>query len=381
MQQTIRRAQTQRVLIVKPHLMSILKQLGATNISRCFDCGTCTVSCPFSEEMGSTPYPRTAIKYVKLGLEDKLVSSLEPWLCYYCGDCSNTCPKNAEPAEIMMALRRYLTTRYDFTGISRIMYFGRWRWLLAIIVVASLPLLLAWLLKGPVVTERVELATFAPYILVEIAGLTVFIVLATLLLINIYRMYKFTVGSLSGISLSRALIEFLKIVPLHFFTQLRLSKCSFKRYWYIHLLIFIGYGFSFILFVPLLRFTLTNEPFLFVHPLSTLGILSTIFLLIGGTYVLIGRLLKTQPIWKYSHHTDMMFVILLILVTLTGILTGIFRTLGYPILTYALFTIHLSLAAPFLILEVPFAKWAHLAYRPFALYFHRLRMLKEGLMT
>jgi hypothetical protein len=32
--------------------------------------------------------------------------------------------------------------------------------------------------------------------------------------------------------------------------------------------------------------------------------------------------------------------------------------------------------APFLILEVPFAKWSHLAYRPFALYFARLKEIQ-----
>jgi ferredoxin len=358
---------------VRPDLMNIIEKLGAVGISKCFDCGTCTVSCPFSEELGALS-PRRIIKYVKLGLEDKLVASLEPWLCYYCGDCSDTCPKNAEPSETMMAVRRYLTIKYDFTGLSRVMYLTRLEWLLAIIIVGGITFLIGWLLKGPIVLERTELATFAPVHIVDTAGIIVFITLASILLINVYRMFKFSVGSLRGISLTKAFIEFIRIVPLHFFTQLRLAKCTFKNYWYIHLMIFYGYGLSFILFVPLLRLTLSNEPFLFVHPLSIAGILSAILLIVGTSLMIKGRLEKKVHVWRYSHHTDWMFIILLFLVTITGILTGVFRTLDYPLPTYISFALHIVLAAPFLILEVPFAKWSHLAYRPFAIYFYRLKL-------
>ncbi|MEM4558451.1 MAG: 4Fe-4S dicluster domain-containing protein, partial [Acidilobaceae archaeon] len=97
-----------RSLRVNPNLMAIFEMLGASSIRKCFDCGACTVTCPFSEEYGGEPFPRRIIKYVKLGVEDKLVASLEPWLCYHCGDCSDSCPKGADPSEILAAARRYL---------------------------------------------------------------------------------------------------------------------------------------------------------------------------------------------------------------------------------------------------------------------------------
>ena len=76
---------------------------------------------------------------LQLGLEDKLKGSLEPWLCYYCGECSEQCPKEAEPGETMMSLRRWLTSRYDFTGISRLFY-RSWRWELFAILLAAFAL-------------------------------------------------------------------------------------------------------------------------------------------------------------------------------------------------------------------------------------------------
>lgn len=365
---------------VNPKLYKDIVKLGGEGILRCYDCGTCTASCPLAESAGVTPYPRRIIKYIKLGLEERLLASLEPWLCYYCGDCSDSCPKGANPASVMMAVRRYLTTRYDFTGLSRFMYLSRYGWFFAVIVVALITLAIGLALRGPAVTSRVELETFAPIEVVDAAGIIVFISLASILLLNIRRMYKFTVGSIDGIPKSTVLKEALRTLAFHFFTQKRLLECNSResrRYWLMHIAIFFGYGISLILFVFLLRFTLTNKPFLLYHPLSYAGLVSSILLLAGASYAVYGRIRGTQRVWERSHHTDWMFIVLLLLVTVTGLLTGIFRTLGLPTATYVLFAMHIVLAAPFLILEVPFAKWSHLAYRPMALFFYRLNRLKE----
>ncbi|MEM1869058.1 MAG: 4Fe-4S dicluster domain-containing protein [Acidilobaceae archaeon] len=365
-----------RSLRVNPNLMTIFEMLGASSIRKCFDCGTCTVSCPFSEEYGGEPFPRRIIKYVKLGVEDKLVASLEPWLCYHCGDCSDSCPKGADPSEILAAARRYLIIKYDFTGrVSRFLHLTNYGWLIGILVVATITLLIGLIFRGPIITDRTMLETFAPVIVVETAGLIVFAVLALFVLLNVYRMYKFTVESLKGIPLSIAVKELVEI-PKHFLTQVKLSRCSFRSYYFIHLMIFYGYALAFILFVPLLRFTLTNEPFLFKHPLSILGIISTILLLIGLFYIIRGRLEKKHHVWKYSLTSDWVYIWLLALVVVSGILTGIFRTLDYPLPTYIMFALHIILAACFLVLMVPFGKWSHIAYRPFAIYFTRLKMIK-----
>lgn len=62
------------------------------------------------------------IRLSVLGLEDEIQSSLDPWLCYYCGECSETCPQLSDPGELMMALRRYLTAKYDWTGLAGKIY-------------------------------------------------------------------------------------------------------------------------------------------------------------------------------------------------------------------------------------------------------------------
>jgi quinone-modifying oxidoreductase, subunit QmoC len=44
-----------------------------------------------------------------------------------------------------------------------------------------------------------------------------------------------------------------------------------------------------------------------------------------------------------------------------------------PMTTYVLYVVHLMVAIPMLVLEVPFAKWAHLAFRPVALYLIKVK--------
>jgi len=76
---------------------------------------------------------------------------------------------------------------------------------------------------------------------------------------------------------------------------------------------------------------------------------------------------------RFSHPSEWIFPVLLLAVTITGILLHTFRYLGYPLLTYYTYVIHLSFTAPMLLLEVPFGKWAHLYYRPLAIYFQTVK--------
>ncbi|RLG61634.1 4Fe-4S ferredoxin [Candidatus Geothermarchaeota archaeon] len=354
-----------------------LIELGGEDLLICYQCGSCTAICPLSEVFNISF--RKTIKYAQLGLEEKLLKDTTPWLCYACGECSDTCPRNAKPTNILAAIRRYLTIKYDWTGLSRALYFSKKAEVAGISILAALTGLIIYLFHGPMVLERVELETFAPIHIVEPAGIITLVVLAGFLLSNIYRMYKFIMSDAYPgvkIPLSMYIKEFIKIIPTHFLTQRLMNKCrERKSYWYTHLLIFYGYALAFILFAVVLRYTQTNLPFLFVDPVSIFGILSFIFLLIGSSLAIYGRIRKTQPIWSFSHSTDWMFITLLLLVSLTGLLTGIFRTINWPLPTYIIYSIHLMLVVPFLALEVPFAKWSHLAYRPFAIYFHRLREL------
>ena len=93
---------------INPKFSKELKKYGTVNMNACYNCGTCTAVCSLSTTDDS--FPREMARLSALGLEDEIKTSLKPWECYYCGECTTNCPQTANPGELMMSLRRYLTS-------------------------------------------------------------------------------------------------------------------------------------------------------------------------------------------------------------------------------------------------------------------------------
>ncbi|HEU12527.1 MAG: 4Fe-4S dicluster domain-containing protein [Thermoplasmata archaeon] len=359
---------------VKPNLLNDIKKLGAFDVSACYSCGTCTAICPLSEE--NHEFPRKLIRYAMVGDEKKILMSTEPWLCYYCGECTRTCPRGADPAGFMMALRRYLTTKYDFTGFSRLFYRSKKVEFFAGSLLFLLTVFIIYLFHGPIILTSVDLVSFAPLHIVELGDIIVIIVLSSILLTNIYRMFRFTVlwQKKGSIPFTTYLKELFKTLALHFFTQKRWLKCEEGLWdWIMHILIVYGYATLFIFGVFLLDLWQTNTLYPIYNPVRLTTYIASAALMIGSSYGIYGRIKKNSTMRQFSHSTDWYFLTLLYLTIITGIGITVFKYMGDPMATYITYTIHLGFVVPLLVLEVPFAKWSHLAYRPFALYFTKLK--------
>jgi ferredoxin len=362
------------MVMVKPKLIKEIKELGAFDVSACYSCGTCTAICPLSEE--NHEFPRKLIRYAMVGDEKKILMSTEPWLCYYCGECTRTCPRGADPAGFMMALRRYLTTRYDFSGFSKRFYKSKKTELLAGSLLFLLTVFIVYMFHGPIILSFVDLDSFAPLHIVELGDIIVIIVLSSLLLTNLYRMFRFTVlwSKNSKIPISTYIKELVKVLPVQFFTQKRILKCENGTLdWIMHILIVYSYATLFLLGVFLLDLWQTNILYPIYNPVRLASYIAAIALMIGVGYGINGRIKKNSTMREYSHPTDWYFLTLLYLVIITGIAVSVFKYMDLPLATYVIYTIHFGFVVPLLVLEVPFAKWSHLAYRPFAIYFTRLK--------
>jgi len=358
---------------VDPSLMHELKEFGAVEIEKCFNCGNCTAICPLAED--NYPFPRDIIRMTQLGLKDRMSESLDPWLCYYCGDCSETCPKGAEPAETMMAARRWLTARYDWTGLSQKLYTSTAWSIGALIVGALIVLLLAFVLHGPLITEQVEINSFAPVEMMHMADLILAAILGFFLMSNLFRMYQ--LNFLKG---DRKLHPPLWIfvteawkLLYHILTQERFSKCEGKRRWVSHLALVFGYGTMFILIVLFLTWFQTDAINPIYHPQRLIGYIAALAIIYGAGDALIGRITKKHQMHKYSHISDWLFPILLILLSVSGLLVSFFRLGGLPLLTYYTYVGHLVVMMMLYICIGPMGKWAHLLYRPFAVYFQAVK--------
>jgi nitrate reductase gamma subunit len=109
------------------------------------------------------------------------------------------------------------------------------------------------------------------------------------------------------------------------------------------------------------------------HPIRLLGYYATFAILYGTTYAIIGRVKRNKPVYRHSHSSDWAFLILLWLTTFTGIVIHATRLLELPLTTYVVYVVHLMIAVPMLVLEVPFAKWTHQLYRPLVVYLVKVK--------
>lgn len=362
-----------------------LKEYGAVGAEICFNCGTCTAQCPLASD-GHT-YPRNMIRLAQLGLTDQLRGNVDPWLCYYCGDCSESCPREAEPAETMMALRRWLTAQYSGSGHSAQLYTSEkavWKTIIRSALVPLVLILAFQVVTGfqRIVTDHVELNTFAP----------VMIVWTFVLLHGVYLGYRMIRGCLnmsrdilapvqveSKIPLNIYLEEF-KIFVINLVTQKRWRDCGKDHSnWLMHLLLVIGYVTMLILIMGLLWWFQTDNIYPIYNPQRWVGYIATILLIVTPVNALVGRYKKDDQMHRFSEPTDWLFPIFILVAAVTGIFVNIFRYAGWPLPTYGIYTLHVMACIAMLDVEVGVGKWAHLFYRPLAIYLEgiKTRMRQE----
>jgi ferredoxin len=373
---------------VDPTLGAELAAFGGRTLGRCFSCGNCTAVCGLSK--GDTVFPRKIIRYLQVGLADRLLESPEPWLCYYCGTCSETCPRDAEPGELMMAARRWLVSRYDWTGLSKRLYLSE-AWEFGLLGSMALFVLALFLVPGwlglpfgfaainGAATEHVRLDLFAPTSVVHYGDLALAALLAGLLGINAARMIAFVRKGSAGLTIPLSLWlgkahEFV----VHGATQKRWLQCDndarFK--WLKHFVLVTGYATMLLLVVAFLpAFQRENAEF---HWTSLLGYYSTATILGVTLLAMRSRLQKKEQYHKFSHASDWTFLVLLFLTALSGIVLHLFRLFDMPWPTYVLYVVHLMIAVPMLIIEVPFGKWNHLVFRPLAQYLVEVRAAAQA---
>ena len=76
---------------------------GGENIHLCFQCGTCTGSCPSGRQ--SNYRIRKLIRKACLGMKEEVLSNKDIWLCTTCYVCYDRCPRKVNPTDVIYALR------------------------------------------------------------------------------------------------------------------------------------------------------------------------------------------------------------------------------------------------------------------------------------
>lgn len=360
---------------VDPSFHHELARFGPSTITQCVNCGHCTAVCALSQ--GKTAFPRKIIRYMQLGLRDKLLASPEPWLCYYCGECTETCPRQADPGQIMMTVRRWQTAQYASSELASQLYTSSKHMAIAIGTRALIPLVLLGLYHivtgfQEIVTDRVALNAFAPVLWVWIAVLIHFVFLGYRVASGAWKMSRLVLrgGSFPERIPANAYLRELPAFVLHFLTQKRWRDCGTRHHgaWLQHGVLVAGYLTMLVLVVGLLGWFQTDAIHPWYHPQRWLGYGATAALIFGSSAMILGRIRKRDTMHATSRLTDWLFPGFILVGAITGILVHIFRYAGWPWPTYILYLVHVMAMVAMLDVEVGIGKWMHLIYRPLALY-------------
>jgi quinone-modifying oxidoreductase, subunit QmoC len=369
-----------------------IQKFGATDISACFSCGTCSAICPMSQTDGT--FPRRIIRYAQLGMKDALLSSKELWTCYQCGECSDSCPTKADPSEFMAATRRFAIASYDRTRLAKAMYTRP-------AVAAGLAVVLALFFAaffltaaGPIPGSGFSIWSFIPEELVHNTGVVVMILVALAGLAGVVTMVR-DIGRKEGVSLRSAFGTRAGLartgralwfaVGRESFGQVRFrDECQaddvakavpwYRRRWLVHAMVVWGFvglmaatGLDYGLALIGVKATGTLVPVW--YPVRLLGTLAGASLVYGASVLIIDRYRKANRSVVDSTTADWLLLALLWVTAVTGFAIELALYLpGTPAWGYWLFLVHVSVAME-LVLLAPFMKLAHAVYRPVALFF------------
>ena len=374
---------------VDRNLYPELQRFGATDISACFNCGVCSAICPLS--VNGASFPRQMSRYAQLGMRDKLLASPELWSCYGCSECTDSCPTQADPASFMAAARRYAVASYDRTHLAYLLATSRV--FAGVFVIALVGLLAAFMysVHRPVDSSTLAFFQFIPSDFVHTMGVVAMAVMGVAALIGLFEMVrrvlrgpkqsatKATVRKVAGAAIYAVGTESL--------AQTRFREdCDdavetrpwYSQRWFIHFATMWGFlgllGATMLDYgVELLGLRATGTPVPIWYPVRLLGTLAGAALIYGTTVMIVRRLRKSDRSSLHSTTSDWTFLSMLWIAGVTGFLLELGLYLpSAPSWGYPMFLVHVGVAMA-LVLLVPFGKFAHVLYRPVALFAIRLR--------
>jgi ferredoxin len=363
-----------------PGLLADLRRYGPFDSTGCFQCGTCSVACSLAT--GAAPFPRELMRFALLGVREKVVASLSPWICEDCGECAAACPREADPKTSLETLRRFLIGQYDWTGLAaRIQRSRAWHLGALVgagaVVLALIALYHLWYVGMPL-GDFARTGMGLEHMFGTITWFTLVVSLLPLVLLasNAARMWRWAARDQAPIAWQHYLAE----IPTYLAetaTQRRIRRCARPSRWPKHWMVTLGTAVMFVLLVFFLRWFQTDRIYPLYHPQRWIGYAATALLVWGPAEIVVGRL-RNREGPEYSRLRELTFPVLLLLTALSGILVHVLRYAGAGLGAHYAYAAHLVISVPMLVIEIPFGKWSHMVYRPLALYLEAVRAGAEA---
>jgi nitrate reductase gamma subunit len=273
----------------------------------------------------------------------------------------------------MMAARRYAIEKFGWGRVSESMYSSR---TIFYGTMAALSLILASIIlmfHGQMAGSSIDLFRFIPMDAVDRVGMIMgaFVGVSALANLTIMNRYlsKRAKGSSNSVSLRKGysrLTALGRVIVDEVAIQKRFQTCTDRNRYWAHLL--LVWGFGGLLVATILDYMIDAYGLaLSVYVPRGLGTVSGLALIYGSAYFLYKRLEGNAEYASYTHFTDWTFLLLLLVIGVTGFLLDLSVLADIPILAYATYSVHLILVFDLLI-TAPFTKFVHALYRPLALW-------------
>jgi quinone-modifying oxidoreductase subunit QmoC len=366
--------------LVEPDLDFVreLKAAGGDTLKKCFQCATCSVVCELAPEQ--KPYPRKEMIYSQWGLKDRLVNSVDVWLCHYCNDCSAHCPRGARPGDTLRAIRAMSFKHFAFPNFMGKVV-GEAKYWPIMLAIPAVVLLLGLLITGHfhIPAGPVELREFFPLYLVDV----IFITFTALAVVSLgFGVWNFLQGihansikegyaedkPLAAADYLKSLISVIPTIVLH--NKFKLCITNRDRY-QSHILVFLGFIGLFIvtnigfLALYIIRVDFLAPPYSVINPVKLLALASGAALLIGIALVISNRY-KDKAAESTTTYLDWCLILAILGIVVTGFLTWLSRVADAGWFAYLIYFFHL-MCVFYIIGYLPYSKLAHLVYRTVAM--------------
>jgi quinone-modifying oxidoreductase subunit QmoC len=333
--------------------------LDAPDLSVCYQCGTCTAVCPVST--AENPFPRKEMVWVQWGMKDRALGNASIWLCHQCGTCNTYCPRDAKPSNVMAALRDYSIGHYAMPRfMGRALAHPRYLPLLFALPAVIFLGILGWLGHLTALPEgQIVFSRFLPIGCIEVtfvASIALSLVGAALGGGRYWRAMAADAVSGDGRDPGGRRAGTLGDILKHrLFSQCHDApgtRPTHKEHLHpTHLAVFYG-------FLGLVATTTSVGIGIYAFNVSGLAV-------IIATAIFLWRRIADAGGAGKSTYSDWLFVSILGLTALTGFLSQWLRLSGLR-LAYPVYFVHL-LFVFFLLVYVPYSKFAHLIYRSLAM--------------
>jgi len=377
-----------------------LKGVGGDTVKKCYQCATCSVVCPLSND--KKPFPRKEMIWSQWGMKDNLLADPDVFLCHQCGDCTEKCPRGAKPAEVMGAIRAYAYNFYAWPrGLATLASSAKNLPLL--IGMPAVIIFVLWFISGGLMGDwkaNFEAGygyqrMFGHWDFHWYAKNIFFIVLfavpaAALAIYSAYRgiknlwqgmAVKYELNDDYRPSAGQFIGQFLWPSIKEILSHNRFEECTVntdrKKGHKPLVLAFIG------LFVVTCWSLFANDilglfwpqfhgPMSFWNPVKLLANVSAIAFLYGMYVIWVSRTEQEKNAGTESTFYDWFLIWMILAVGVTGLLAEISRWAGLAVVGHIIYYLHL-ISVMMLFLYMPYTKFAHIVYRTFAMAFEKYR--------